>query len=154
MLKKILICLSLLLYFASGVFAAEAGDYRYKGLEIGNSYDQMVATLGRFRSEISHVEKERILTYYFYGEDRIGIDEETGTIVDIRIGDKSYEAGHGVKIGATLYKLHQAYGKGEKIKLKGKLYYVYPNETDPVQRMMLDVSDGSLQEIRITALAD
>lgn len=152
MLKSIFICLSVLFWCVSSVYAAEAGDYQYKGLEIGDSYEQMVEKLGRYRSEISHLEEKNMLTYYFYGEDRIGIDRETEKIVDIRISDKSYEAGHGVKIGATLYKLHQVYGKGEKVKMKGKLYYVYPKLAEPGQRLMLDVSEGSLQEIRITVL--
>ena len=82
--------------------------------------------------DISHLTDTAVVTYYIYGENndtRIGIDEATKKVVDIRISDKTYEEVRKVsKIGATLYKLNKAYGKGEKERIGGKLFIIFINK--------------------------
>ncbi|WP_455577415.1 hypothetical protein [Anaerosinus sp.] len=153
MLKKILSITILCMILTIHGFAAEKIDFSYRGIELGGSYEEMVNKIGQPRMDISHLTDTAVVTYYIYGENndtRIGIDEATKKVVDIRISDKTYESEKGVKIGATLYKLNKAYGKGEKERIGGKVYYIYQqNEKD---RLMLDISQGYLNEIRITTL--
>lgn len=153
MLKKILSITILCMMMMMQVFAAEKVDFSYRGVEIGTSYEAMTSKIGQPRMDISHLTDTAVVTYYIYGENndtRIGIDETTKSVVDIRISDKSYETEKGVKIGATLYKLNKVYGKGEKERIGGKVYYVY--QQNEKERLMLDISQGYLNEIRITVL--
>ena len=153
--KKICSSLLLMMLMAVSVFAAEKADFTYKGLQIGDTYEEMTQKIGTPRMDISHVTDNRVVTYYVYGEyndTRIGIDEMTKKVVDMRIGDKKYTTEKDVKIGATPFKLNKVYGQGKKERIGGKVYYIYEGEDS--ERLMLDISQGYLAEIRITTLED
>lgn len=154
MMKKFIVCFLFLMLFSSVVFAASGSDFSYQGLKLGDDYDTMIQKLGSPRTDISHLLEDRVVTYYFYKDTRLGIDEVSKKIVDIRIADKAYSAENGVKLGATAHKIMKEYGKVVKEKVKGQVYYIYYNEDNPKEKLMLDVSPGYLEEIRITDLAD
>lgn len=154
MIKKFVVCFMVLMGFSFHVFAASGNDFSYQGIKLGDDYDAMVLKLGAPRSDMSRLLEDRLVTYYFYKDTRLGIDEVSKEIVDIRIADKAYTAENGIRLGATAHKIMKEYGKAVKEKVKGQVYYIYYNEDNPKEKLMLDVSPGYLEEIRITDLAD
>lgn len=80
MLKKILSITILCMILTTHGFAAEKIDFSYRGIELGESYEEMVNKIGQPRMDISHLTDTAVVTYYIYGENndtRIGIDEAT-----------------------------------------------------------------------------
>lgn len=151
-MKRILLCLLLLLSFGGTALAAQAEDFSYQGLRLGDSHAQMLEKLREPRTDIDKVVGGKNITYYFYKDTRIGIDGKKDAIVDMRIGDKAYVAKNGVKLGATPHKILKEYGKCSREHVEGHIYYIYHNEEDPAQKLMFDISEGHLGEIRITDL--
>ncbi|MDF2563649.1 MAG: hypothetical protein K0Q53_44 [Massilibacillus sp.] len=156
MLRKIILCTMLAFAFAATVFAASPEDFTYKGIKLGDDYETMVAKIGQPRVNFDYIVKDNIVTYYFYkGNDmRIGIDRFTNKIVDFRVSDKEYVTDKGVRIGATSHKILKEYGLTNKEKINGHIYYIYKNPQDEKQQLLLDVSQGDLEEFRITTLAE
>lgn len=156
MLKKIILCIIVVFTFAATVLAAAPEDFTYKGIKLGDTYETMVAKIGQPRVNFDYIVKDNVVTYYFYkGNDmRIGIDQFTNKIVDIRVSDKEYITEKGVQIGATSHKILKEYGPANKEKINGHIYYIYKNPQDEKQQLLLDVSQGDLEEFRITTLAE
>lgn len=154
MIKKIVVCVAILVCMVSTAFAAEAIDFSYKGVDLGDNYDVMVEKLGEPIVDFTYVVNDQVVVYYMYHHHdvRVGMDVETGKIVDIRIGDKSYETDKGIKLGATPHKILKTYGKTERVKIGSHIYYVYHNEAKTTQCLYLEVDQGYLEEIRITNL--
>lgn len=152
MIKQIVfICLSVMCV-AFSAFAAQKEDFMYEGVGLGDDHEKMVEKLGTPRVDIDHIIGDKVVTYYFYQDSRVGIDPASGKIVDIRIADKKYTTANGIKLGATQHKMIKEYGKPVKEKISGHIYYIYHNELKPEERLMLDVGAGYLEEIRITNL--
>jgi hypothetical protein len=85
---------------------------------------------------------------------KIGFDTIHNQVVDIQIGDKNYVDANGIKIGATPYKMQKVYGKSTRTMLGGKLFYIYVNEKDKQEKLLLqlDPDEGYLTGFRITNL--
>ena len=68
--------------------------------------------------------------------------------------DKEYKARDGVTYGATRAKLMNTYGKADKEKRDGSLYYVYRNPEDERQKLMLKMepTDYYVESFLITSL--
>lgn len=156
MLKKIILTAIAFCAFAVSVFAASPEDFTYKGIKLGDPYETVAEKLGQPRVNFDYIVKDNIVTYYFYkGNDmRIGIDRFTNKVVDIRVSDKAYATEKGVKIGATPHKILKEYGPANKERINGHIYYIYKNPQDEKQQLLLDVSQGDLEEFRITTLAE
>lgn len=152
MVRRTLMIAFCAMLFSSLALAAKAEDFTYRGVALGDGYDQMAKALGAPGVDIDHMVGGRRMTYYIYRDVRIGVDAASGEIADIRIADKKYEALNGVKLGATPHKIIQEYGAAKKERIGGHTYYIYRNAAKPEERLMLDVSAGYLEEIRITRL--
>lgn len=145
--------LTVLMFFClhTAAFAATGEDFAYKGLRIGSSKSEMQQKFGETKVDMDKLADGRWVTYYIFKHTRIGIDDETQAVVDIRSTDKSYDAKNGVKIGATNHKILKEYGQAVKEWIGGRQYYIYRYES---QRLMFDVSPGYLKEIRLTSLRE
>lgn len=137
-----------------GICAALAADLNaltYRGVRLGDSREAALERLGKPRAEIERTVDGRRMLYYFYADDRVGVDLADGRVADIRVVDRKFEAPGGVKIGATPHKIFKEYGKAQKTRENGQVYYLY--RTADGARVLLDVSAGYLEEIRLTNLA-
>ena len=132
--------------------AADLGALTYHGVRLGDAREAVLEQLGKPRAEIERTLDGKQMLYYFYADDRVGLDLADGRVADIRIVDRKFEAPGGVKLGATTYKIFKEYGKAEKVRESGQFYYVY--RTADGARVLLDVSAGHLEEIRLTNLAE
>lgn len=151
-MKKIIMMLVGLCCISCLAFAAEPVDFTYKSIKIGDSYDQMTKALGETSTEIDKVIAGKELTYYIYKDTRVGIVKADNSIADIRIGDKTYEARNGVKLGATPYKILKEFGKANRQHYYNQICYIYQNPNDAKEKLILDITEGYLREIRITNL--
>lgn len=150
-MKKIIWAALLVICFQTAAFAAASEDFSYQGLRLGDSASDMQKIFGETKTTSEQLAAGHWVTYYIYKQARVGIDDETQAVVDIRSTDKSYDAKNGVKIGATNHKILKEYGKASKEWLGGRQYYIY---RDGEQRLMFDVSPGYLREIRLTSLSE
>lgn len=148
-MKKILLTVFMIACFGVSGFAAVAEDFIYHGVKLGDSKGEMTVQFGETKVDVDKFVANRWVTYYVFKNVRVGIDDETQKVVDIRSSEKSYTAKNGVKIGATNHKILKEYGKTTKEKVGGRQYYIYRNEN---QKLMFDVSAGYLEEIRLTVL--
>lgn len=138
-----------------GICVAAAADLNaltYHGVRLGESREAALEKLGKPRAEIERTVAGRRLIYYFYADDRVGVDLADGRVADIRVADRAFEAPGGVKLGATAHKIFREYGKAQKTREGGQSYYVY--RTADGARILLDVSAGYLEEIRLTNLSE
>ncbi|WP_110955628.1 hypothetical protein [Anaerosinus massiliensis] len=156
MQKKVWLTFLTWIVFTMTALAASPEDFSYQGINLGDHYDTMVEKLGQPRTDFEHRINDRAITYYFYkgNELRIGLDQGSNQIVDIRVRDKDYTTKHGVKIGATSHKILKEYGSATKQRMNGHIYYIYKNDPNDNERLFLDVSQGYLEEFRITSLID
>lgn len=152
MIKKVLLICLCAMGISLHAFAAEPEDFTYRGLKLGDDHQTMIDQLGEPRVDVDHIVGDQVVTYYIYRDTRIGIDMETKKIVDIRIADKDYTAENGVKLGATPHKLIKEYGKAKRERIGGRIFYIYHQVLKPEEKLMLEISEGFLAEIRITNL--
>lgn len=144
-----------LVCWLAGICTAWAADLNaldYRGVRLGETREAALEKLGKPRAEIERTVAGRRLVYYFYADDRVGVDLADGRVADIRIADRKFEAPGGVKLGATAHKIFKEYGKTPKTRAGGQSYYVY--RTADGARVLLDVSAGYLEEIRLTNLSE
>lgn len=132
-------------------WTADLNTLDYHGVRLGDTRAQALEKLGKPRAEIERTVEGRRLLYYFYADDRVGVDLADGRVADIRIADLKFEAPGGVRLGATPHKIFKEYGKAEKTRESGQAYYVYRMADGA--RVLMDVSAGYLMEIRLTNLS-
>ena len=156
MLKKIIVLVCLLLTLSGTVLAVKNdASFSYKGIKLGDDYQSMTDKIGKPRFDLSKLIAGTMVTYYMYKDDtKIGFDTIHNQVVDIQIGDKNYVDVNGIKIGATPYKMQNVYGKSTRTMLGGKLFYIYVNEKDKQEKLLLqlDPDEGYLTGFRITNL--
>lgn len=85
---------------------------------------------------------------------KIAVDPRNNKVVAILCKDKDYKARDGVTYGSTRAKLLQVYGKGDKLKRDGEIYYVYRNPEDEKQKLMLSLETTNyyVESFLITSL--
>lgn len=160
MLKKMLLLLCIFCSFsltagASAFSAAE--NFSLQGLQLGDSYEQMLGKFGKPKYNQDRLVHGMMVTYYFYSDDtRVGLDTVNKKVVTIEIRNKDFHTETGVSLGATPYKLQQVYGKNKKEFVEGKAYFVYVRREHPEQKLLLEVDamEGYLTGFELTSLSE
>ena len=115
-------------------------DFAYKGVALGDDAASLTEKLGEADFDTDIVVLDQTVKAYIYGSDlKIAVDPRNNKVVAILCKDKDYKARDGVTYGSTRAKLLQVYGKGDKLKRDGEIYYVYRNPEDEKQKLMLSL---------------
>ena len=130
-------------------------DFAYKGVALGDNAASLTEKLGEADFDTDIVVLDQTVKAYIYGSDlKIAVDPRNNKVVAILCKDKDYKAREGVTYGSTRAKLLQVYGKGDKLKRDGDIYYVYRNPEDEKQKLMLslDTVNYYVESFLITSL--
>lgn len=162
-MKRIVLCvliislcmLSAVSYAAKKTGSLQPADFTYKGVALGDDVETMTKKLGEADFDTDIVVLDQTVKGYVYGSDlKIGVDPRYNKVVAIMCKDKKYQAREGVTYGSTRAKLLQVYGKGDKLKRDGDIYYVYRNPEDEKQKLMLSMETTNyyVESLLITSL--
>lgn len=163
-MRKISVCffvVALMISLSSAVFAAkktgslQPEDFAFKGVALGDTSAVMQEKLGEPDFDTEIVVLEQAVKCYVYSADlKVCVDPRTEKVVAVLCKDKEYKARNGVSYGATRAKLMSTYGKADKEKRDGNLYYVYRNPEDEKQKLMLQMepADYYVESFLITSL--
>lgn len=162
-MKRIVMCVLVLcmcMLSATALAAKKTGslqpeDFAYKGVALGDSAASLTEKLGEADFDTDIVVLDQTVKAYIYGSDlKIAVDPRNNKVVAILCKDKDYKAREGVTYGSTRAKLLQVYGKGDKLKRDGDIYYVYRNPEDEKQKLMLslDTVNYYVESFLITSL--
>ena len=147
-MKRIVMCVLVLcmcMLSATALAAKKTGslqpeDFAYKGVALGDNAASLTEKLGEADFDTDIVVLDQTVKAYIYGSDlKIAVDPRNNKVVAILCKDKEYKARDGVTYGSTRAKLLQVYGKGDKLKRDGEMYYVYRNPEDEKQKLMLSL---------------
>lgn len=147
-MKRIVMCVLVLcmcMLSATALAAKKTGslqpeDFAYKGVALGDDAASLTEKLGEADFDTDIVVLDQTVKAYIYGSDlKIAVDPRNNKVVAILCKDKDYKARDGVTYGSTRAKLLQVYGKGDKLKRDGEIYYVYRNPEDEKQKLMLSL---------------
>ena len=147
-MKRIVMCVLVLcmcMLSATALAAKKTGslqpeDFAYKGVALGDDAASLTEKLGEADFDTDIVVLDQTVKAYIYGSDlKIAVDPRNNKVVAILCKDKDYKARDGVTYGSTRAKLLQVYGKGDKLKREGEIYYVYRNPEDEKQKLMLSL---------------
>ena len=147
-MKRIVMCVLVLCMCMLSVTALAAKktgslqpeDFAYKGVALGDNAASLAEKLGEADFDTDIVVLDQTVKAYIYGSDlKIAVDPRNNKVVAILCKDKNYKARDGVTYGSTRAKLLQVYGKGDKLKRDGEMYYVYRNPEDEKQKLMLSL---------------
>ena len=130
-------------------------DFAYKGVALGDDAASLTEKLGEADFDTDIVVLDQTVKAYIYGSDlKIAVDPRNNKVVAILCKDKDYKARDGVTYGSTRAKLLQVYGKGDKLKRDGEIYYVYRNPEDEKQKLMLSLESTNyyVESFLITSL--
>lgn len=130
-------------------------DFAYKGVALGDDAASLTEKLGEADFDTDIVVLDQTVKAYIYGSDlKIAVDPRNNKVVAILCKDKDYKARDGVTYGSTRAKLLQVYGKGDKLKRDGEVYYVYRNPEDEKQKLMLSLETTNyyVESFLITSL--
>ena len=130
-------------------------DFAYKGVALGDDAASLTEKLGEADFDTDIVVLDQTVKAYIYGSDlKIAVDPRNNKVVAILCKDKDYKAREGVTYGSTRAKLLQVYGKGDKLKRDGEIYYVYRNPEDEKQKLMLSLETTNyyVESFLITSL--
>ena len=130
-------------------------DFAYKGVALGDNAASLTEKLGEADFDTDIVVLDQTVKAYIYGSDlKIAVDPRNNKVVAILCKDKDYKARDGVTYGSTRAKLLQVYGKGDKLKRDGEIYYVYRNPEDEKQKLMLSLETTNyyVESFLITSL--
>lgn len=133
----------------------QAEDFAYKGVALGDDAASLTEKLGEADFDTDIVVLDQTVKAYIYGSDlKIAVDPRNNKVVAILCKDKDYKARDGVTYGSTRAKLLQVYGKGDKLKRDGEIYYVYRNPEDEKQKLMLSLETTNyyVESFLITSL--
>lgn len=162
-MKRIVMCVLVLcmcMLSATALAAKKTGslqaeDFAYKGVALGDDVTSMTEKLGEADFDTDIVVLDQTVKAYVYGSDlKIAVDPRNNKVVAILCKDKDYKARDGVTYGSTRAKLLQVYGKGDKLKRDGEIYYVYRNHEDEKQKLMLSLETTNyyVESFLITSL--
>lgn len=162
-MKRIVMCVLVLCMCMLSVTALAAKktgslqpeDFAYKGVALGDDAASLTEKLGEADFDTDIVVLDQTVKAYIYGSDlKIAVDPRNNKVVAILCKDKDYKARGGVTYGSTRAKLLQVYGKGDKLKRDGDIYYVYRNPEDEKQKLMLslDTVNYYVESFLITSL--
>ena len=162
-MKRIVMCVLVLcmcMLSATALAAKKTGslqpeDFAYKGVALGDDAASLTEKLGEADFDTDIVVLDQTVKAYIYGSDlKIAVDPRNNKVVAILCKDKDYKAREGVTYGSTRAKLLQVYGKGDKLKRDGDIYYVYRNPEDEKQKLMLslDTVNYYVESFLITSL--
>lgn len=162
-MKRIVMCVLVLcmcMLSATALAAKKTGslqpeDFAYKGVALGDNAASLTEKLGEADFDTDIVVLDQTVKAYIYGSDlKIAVDPRNNKVVAILCKDKDYKARDGVTYGSTRAKLMQVYGKGDKLKRDGDIYYVYRNPEDEKQKLMLslDTVNYYVESFLITSL--
>lgn len=162
-MKRIVMCVLVLcmcMLSATALAAKKTGslqpeDFTYKGVALGDNAASLTEKLGEADFDTDIVVLDQTVKAYIYGSDlKIAVDPRNNKVVAILCKDKDYKAREGVTYGSTRAKLLQVYGKGDKLKRDGDIYYVYRNPEDEKQKLMLslDTVNYYVESFLITSL--
>lgn len=162
-MKRIVMCVLVLcmcMLSAAALAAKKTGslqpeDFAYKGVALGDDAASLTEKLGEADFDTDIVVLDQTVKAYIYGSDlKIAVDPRNNKVVAILCKDKDYKARDGVTYGSTRAKLLQVYGKGDKLKLDGEIYYVYRNPEDEKQKLMLSLETTNyyVESFLITSL--
>ena len=147
--------LSAVSYAAKKAGSLQPVDFTYKGLALGDDVAAMTEKLGEADFDTDIVVLDQTVKGYVYGPDlKIGVDPRYNKVVAIICKDKEYQARDGVTYGSTRAKLQQVYGKADRLKRDGDIYYVYRNPEDEKQKLMLSMETTNyyVESLLITSL--
>lgn len=162
-MKRIVMCVLVLcmcMLSATALAAKKTGslqpeDFAYKGVALGDDAASLTEKLGEADFDTDIVVLDQTVKAYIYGSDlKIAVDPRNNKVVAILCKDKDYKAREGVTYGSTRAKLLQVYGKGDKLKQDGEIYYVYRNPEDEKQKLMLSLETTNyyVESFLITSL--
>lgn len=162
-MKRIVMCVLVLcmcMLSATALAAKKTGslqpeDFAYKGVALGDDAASLTEKLGEADFDTDIVVLDQTVKAYIYGSDlKIAVDLRNNKVVAILCKDKDYKAREGVTYGSTRAKLLQVYGKGDKLKRDGEIYYVYRNPEDEKQKLMLSLETTNyyVESFLITSL--
>lgn len=162
-MKRIVMCVLVLcmcMLSATALAAKKTGslqpeDFAYKGVALGDDAASLTEKLGEADFDTDIVVLDQTVKAYIYGSDlKIAVDPRNNKVVAILCKDKDYKARDGVTYGSTKAKLLQVYGKGDKLKRDGEIYYVYRNPEDEKQKLMLSLETTNyyVESFLITSL--
>ena len=162
-MKRIVMCVLVLcmcMLSATALAAKKTGslqpeDFAYKGVALGDNAASLTEKLGEADFDTDIVVLDQTVRAYIYGSDlKIAVDPRNNKVVAILCKDKDYKAREGVTYGSTRAKLLQVYGKGDKLKRDGEIYYVYRNPEDEKQKLMLSLETTNyyVESFLITSL--
>lgn len=162
-MKRIVMCVLVLcmcMLSAAALAAKKTGslqpeDFAYKGVALGDNAASLTEKLGEADFDTDIVVLDQTVKAYIYGSDlKIAVDPRNNKVVAILCKDKDYKAREGVTYGSTRAKLLQVYGKGDKLKRDGEIYYVYRNPEDEKQKLMLSLETTNyyVESFLITSL--
>ena len=162
-MKRIVMCVLVLCMCMLSVTALAAKktgslqpeDFAYKGVALGDDAASLTEKLGEADFDTDIVVLDQTVKAYIYGSDlKIAVDPRKNKVVAILCKDKDYKARDGVTYGSTRAKLLQVYGKGDKLKRDGEIYYVYRNPEDEKQKLMLSLETTNyyVESFLITSL--
>lgn len=162
-MKRIVMCVLVLcmcMLSATALAAKKTGslqpeDFAYKGVALGDNAASLTEKLGEADFDTDIVVLDQTVKAYIYGSDlKIAVNPRNNKVVAILCKDKDYKAREGVTYGSTRAKLLQVYGKGDKLKRDGDIYYVYRNPEDEKQKLMLslDTVNYYVESFLITSL--
>lgn len=162
-MKRIVMCVLVLcmcMLSATALAAKKTGslqpeDFAYKGVALGDNAASLTEKLGEADFDTDIVVLDQTVKAYIYGSDlKIAVDPRNNKVVAILCKDKDYKAREGVTYGSTRAKLLQVYGKGDKLKRDGEIYYVYRNPEDEKQKLMLSLENVNyyVESFLITSL--
>lgn len=162
-MKRIVMCVLVLcmcMLSATALAAKKTGslqpeDFAYKGVALGDNAASLTEKLGEADFDTDIVVLDQTVKAYIYGSDlKIAVDPRNNKVVAILCKDKDYKAREGVTYGSTRAKLLQVYGKGDKLKRDGDIYYVYRNPEDEKQKLMLSLETTNyyVESFLITSL--
>ena len=162
-MKRIVMCVLVLCMCMLSVTALAAKktgslqpeDFAYKGVALGDDAASLTEKLGEADFDTDIVVLDQTVKAYIYGSDlKIAVDPRNNKVVAILCKDKDYKARESVTYGSTRAKLLQVYGKGDKLKRDGEIYYVYRNPEDEMQKLMLslETTNHYVESFLITSL--
>lgn len=162
-MKRIVMCVLVLcmcMLSATALAAKKTGslqpeDFAYKGVALGDNAASLTEKLGEADFDTDIVVLDQTVKAYIYGSDlKIAVDPRNNKVVAILCKDKDYKAREGVTYGSTRAKLLQVYGKADKLKRDGDIYYVYRNPEDEKQKLMLSLETTNyyVESFLITSL--
>ena len=162
-MKRIVMCVLVLcmcMLSATALAAKKTGslqpeDFGYKGVALGDNAASLTEKLGEADFDTDIVVLDQTVKAYIYGSDlKIAVHPRNNKVVAILCKDKDYKAREGVTYGSTRAKLLQVYGKGDKLKRDGEIYYVYRNPEDEKQKLMLSLETTNyyVESFLITSL--